>query len=123
MLGLSTCKLATSSLYDQKCKGAQIRSRSKWIYEGEKNTKYFFNLEKRHQSSNVIKELRTQEGNLSNDYEIIGEMCKLMKHYTQVRISMTRVLIYTLKILLLILCELFPSFEECNDTVMSLKNK
>ena len=34
------------------------------------------NLEKRHQSSNVIKELKTQEGNVNNDYEIIGEMCK-----------------------------------------------
>ena len=36
----------------------------------------FLNLEKRHQSSNIIKELKTQEGNVSNDYEIIGEMCK-----------------------------------------------
>ena len=46
-----------SELYDKKCKGAQIRSRSKWINEGEKNTSYFLNLEKRHQSSNVINPL------------------------------------------------------------------
>ena len=65
-----------NTLYDQKCKGGQVRSRSKWINEGEKKTKYFLNLEKRHQSSNDIKELKTQKGNVSKDYEIIGEMCK-----------------------------------------------
>ena len=29
-----------------KAKGAQIRSRVKWVEEGERNTKYFCNLEK-----------------------------------------------------------------------------
>ena len=35
--------------YGIKAKGAQIRSRIKWIEEGEKNTNYFLSLEKQRQ--------------------------------------------------------------------------
>ena len=49
-----------NELYDKKAKGAQIRSRAKWIDEGEKNTKYFLSLEKTHQSHNVINELQSE---------------------------------------------------------------
>mgnify|MGYP003692148107 CR=1 FL=1 len=45
----------------KKTKGAQIRSKLRWIEEGEKNSKYFFNLEKHNQSSNIIKELKTKD--------------------------------------------------------------
>lgn len=41
-------------LYKYKAKGAQIRSRAKWIDEGERNTSYFLRLENKHQSHNVI---------------------------------------------------------------------
>lgn len=37
------------ALYEIKSKGAQIRSRAKWIDEGEKNSSYFLRLENRHQ--------------------------------------------------------------------------
>lgn len=43
-----------SYLIDKKANGAQIRSRAKWIQEGEKNTNFFLGLEKKHQSNNVI---------------------------------------------------------------------
>ena len=43
-----------SELYDQKCKGAQIRSRSKWINEGEKNTSYFFEFGKKDISHQML---------------------------------------------------------------------
>lgn len=36
-----------NELYHKKAKGAQIKSRAKWINEGEKNTKYFLGLEKK----------------------------------------------------------------------------
>ena len=63
-------------LYDKKATGAQIRSRAKWINEGEKNTKFFLGLEKKHQTQNIIREL-TNENNdfLNTDEEILGEMC------------------------------------------------
>ena len=35
-----------SNLHDKKTKGAQIRSRAKWVQEGEKNSKFFLGLEK-----------------------------------------------------------------------------
>ena len=34
-------------LYETKAKGVIIRSRARWTELGEKNTKYFFNLEKK----------------------------------------------------------------------------
>ena len=33
-------------IYENKAKGAIICSKTKWIEQGEKPTKYFFNLEK-----------------------------------------------------------------------------
>ena len=58
---------------DQK-KGAQIRSRAKWIEDGEKCTKYFFNLERKHNVSNTIRQLKKDDGNLtSTNAEILDE--------------------------------------------------
>ena len=36
-------------IYEQKAKGAQIRSREKWVEFGEKNNAYFLDLEKKRQ--------------------------------------------------------------------------
>ena len=59
---------------NEKNKGAQIRSRAKWIEEGEKPTKYFFNLEKQNVYKNMIKQLKKEDGSLTqNDAEIIEE--------------------------------------------------
>jgi hypothetical protein len=33
-------------IYEQKAKGAQIRSREKWVEFGEKNNAYFFRFRK-----------------------------------------------------------------------------
>ena len=39
------------SIYDNISKGAQIRSKAKWIREGERNTSFFLGLEKKHQTN------------------------------------------------------------------------
>ncbi len=36
-------------------RGAFVRSRRKWMEEGERNSKYFFNLEKRSAEANLIR--------------------------------------------------------------------
>ena len=45
--------------YIKKAKGFQIRSRAKYVEQGEKSTKYFLCLEKQRQNSNCINSLQT----------------------------------------------------------------
>ena len=44
-------KQQLDELYENKSKGYQVRSRSKWIEQGEKSTSYFAGLEKARQAS------------------------------------------------------------------------
>lgn len=44
-------------LYCKRAKGAFVRSRAKWIEEGEKNTSYFCNLEKRRHEKKAVSSL------------------------------------------------------------------
>ena len=61
-------------LIADKNKGAYVRSRAKWIEEGEKSTKFFFNLEKQNISKNTIKKLKRNDGSYTmNDADIIEE--------------------------------------------------
>lgn len=57
-------KLA-KSLYnakEQQKEGVKIRSRAKWLEQGESSTKYFYNLEKRDVSNNNFKQSKTEKG-------------------------------------------------------------
>ena len=60
------------SLY--KTKGAQIRSRIRYIEEGERNTKYFLGLEKARGSLNTIQELKQENNSIKDPEEILGEI-------------------------------------------------
>ncbi len=53
--------------YKDKDDGYLIRSKIKWIEEGEKSTKFFFNLEKSRQSNNVIRQIKDKNGRLQTD--------------------------------------------------------
>ena len=62
--------------YLEKSEGARIRSKCKWIEQGERNTKFFHQLEKQRQSKNVIDDLTTHDGSHAiTDEEILNE-CK-----------------------------------------------
>ena len=68
-----TLKAELDSIYTEKAKGYQIRSRSKWIEEGEKSSKYFLGLEKKHGALNCIESLRDEAGSLkTNDSDILN---------------------------------------------------
>lgn len=54
-------QLELDRIYESKAKGAFVRSRMKWLEEGEKNTKYFFNLEKRNAELTTIAKLKINE--------------------------------------------------------------
>ena len=66
-------KLKLKSYEDIICKGAILRSKAHWAIEGDKNSKYFLELEKYKQKSNAIKELKTKEGIIVNTTEQILE--------------------------------------------------
>ena len=54
--------------------GAQVRSRAKWTEQGERGTKYFFNLEKENISKSTIKKLVREDGTYTKtETEIIEE--------------------------------------------------
>ena len=64
-----------------KTQGAILRSKVKWYNEGEKNTKYFHNLEKRHFNSKTIRYLQSAIGKkLLTDVEILDEAKNYYEH-------------------------------------------
>ena len=61
-------------IHQQKNNGILVRAKALWIEEGEKNTKYFLNLEKRNYNTKNTKTLITKDGNELKDLkEIIEE--------------------------------------------------
>ena len=69
-----------SDIRDIKMKGSFIRSKAKWIDEGEKPTKYFCNLEKQHSSSKTIPYIINNNGhNIYDQNEILAEAASYYK--------------------------------------------
>jgi hypothetical protein len=60
-----------------KTRGAMIRSKAKWVENGEKNTKYFLSLEKHNQEIKHIKSLNKDDIEIRDDKEIL----KYIKEY------------------------------------------
>lgn len=61
---LKTLESELQQIEEEKCKGAVIRSKATWALEGERNTKYFLELEQHRQKSNSIKELVKSDGQI-----------------------------------------------------------
>ena len=63
-----------------KLKGSVIRSRAKWIEEGEKPTKYFFGLENRNFISKIIPRIEKENGDIiTKQDDILEEICSFYK--------------------------------------------
>ena len=72
---LNDSRTQLNHIYDFKLQGIIVRSRARWVENGEKSTKCFLNLEKRHKESNVIRNLITAEGRtLSAGNDILSEI-------------------------------------------------
>ncbi len=52
------------AIYSHRAKGAMVRSKARWVEEGERNSRYFFNLEKRHSAKKCISKLKNNAGNI-----------------------------------------------------------
>ncbi|KAL9976148.1 hypothetical protein ACROYT_G013405 [Oculina patagonica] len=88
---LETEKLKSEleALYDEKVEGIIIRSRAMWHEHGEKNTKYFLNLEKRNNIKKHIRKLFVS-GSISTDpFEILNaEKCFYRKLYSKQKVNL-----------------------------------
>ena len=56
----------------QKTKGAIIRSKARWREQGERNTRYLFNLEKRNQSRKAVTKLKVGDATF-DQFEMLEE--------------------------------------------------
>lgn len=64
-------------IYMKEARGAQLRSKAKYIEKGETSLSYFKGLEKIHQSNNVIESVLGTDGEVMyDDEDIMHECCK-----------------------------------------------
>ena len=118
------------SHYLKKARAAQIRSRVQWIEEGEKNTQFFLNLEKYHQTHNTIKSLKVGDKQIVDQENIIQEVVRfytglyssqnvserLMSEYLQ-----DTNVEYTLSESEKMTCEGLLTITECTETINKMK--
>ena len=69
---LNTLKEQVEKMYDKKVEGIIVRSRARWHEYGEKNLKYFYNLEKRNHIKKHIRKLHLSGVITTNPYEILN---------------------------------------------------
>ena len=89
---LYATNLRLRALTRQKTKGAILRSRARWQEQGEHNTKYFLNLEKRNHCRKSITKLKINDNEYrytSNQFEILREEKKFYETLYQSRKSET----------------------------------
>ena len=87
LLNYVNLKSELQSLYESKGKQAMFRAKCRWVEQGERPTKYFFNLEKRNYNKKTIWELRLEdETTTTNDKLILDEIEAYFKDlYTSVK--------------------------------------
>ena len=66
-------KLKLEQISMHKTEGAMIRSKVRWCEQGERRTRFFFNLEKRNRSNNYITKLKAENRTLVTPTEILNE--------------------------------------------------
>ena len=69
-------KTELQSIYEEKGKQAIFRAKCRWVENGERPTKYFFNLEKRNYNKKTISELRLQDDSTTNNRNVILDQIK-----------------------------------------------
>ena len=128
----SELKNEFESIYEQKGKAAMFRSKSRWLEEGERPTKYFFNLEKRNYNKKTVTELNIDNVTTVKDekkilYQIESFYEEL--HSTEMTFSHADYdeFIKDLKITRLSkdvreTCEGLLAFEECKKSLETFQN-
>ena len=78
-------------LREYKMRGIATRSKANWITRGEKSTKYFLNLEKRHYTNKLIPKLVLEDATeITDQKDIIREQERFYeKFYTSMETQLT----------------------------------
>lgn len=74
LIQLSECQNKLDDIYKRKAQGAFVRSRLRWMEEGEQCSSYFFSLEKSKIKKQTIDTLKIQDHTV-NDNKIIASYC------------------------------------------------
>ena len=115
----------------EKAKGSFIRSRAKWLEEGERCTTFFARLEKIHQTNNTINKLTTHNGEVENDNEIIKEIVSFYKQlYTSTNPNIDDIKDYLMNTHMVNIlsndekktCEGTVTKQECSEVLKHMKN-
>ena len=69
-------KAELENIIERRTKGAILRAKCRWYNEGEKNTKYFLNLEKRHYRNRVTSQLKIKEDEFVTTNKEILNQCQ-----------------------------------------------
>ena len=78
---LANTKAELEEYISEATKGAMIRARVQWYEEGEKNSKYFINLEKRNHNNKTINSLELRNGTITNEpNEILNHQKQFYKN-------------------------------------------
>ena len=78
---LNESRLELEKIIEIRTKGAILRSKTKWYNEGEKNTKYFLNLEKRHYKQGTISQIKINDSEfVTSDKKILTECVAFYKN-------------------------------------------
>ena len=68
---IKTVQSRLKRITEQKVKGTMMRSKARWTEYGEKNTRYFLNLEKRKAEKKRIVELYLEDGTVTENQDTI----------------------------------------------------
>ena len=86
--GLEEKKTELEKIIEYRTKGTILRAKCRWHNEGERNTKYFLNLEKRHFKNCVISELKIGENEfVTSDKEILHQCENFYRDLYKSRVS------------------------------------
>ena len=84
--GLKTKEKELQELRKKKMEGLLIRSRARWRGEGEKVSKQFCHLEKRHYTSKIIRKIEKQDGTIVTEQDdIVKETKYFLPAFMQTR--------------------------------------
>ena len=89
LVKLNVLKERTEKFYEKKVEGIIIRSRARWHEYGEKNSKYFYNLEKRNHIRKHIRKLRLSGVITTDPYEILNAEKKYYENLYKKRLDVS----------------------------------